>query len=84
NAQEMMIARLRSQPIPIRSLRPDVPDPVEKALTKSLQTDPDDRFSTALEFGDALTGGAGGSAGGAGDASASSGGFFGKLKEKFS
>src|SRR5216110_3552712 len=74
NAQEMMIARLRSQPIAIRTLRPDIPDAVEKALTKALQTNPDDRFTTALEFGDALTGGA----------SESSGGFFGKLKEKFS
>jgi serine/threonine-protein kinase len=75
NAQEMMIARLRSQPTPIRSLRADVPDPVEKALTRALQTNPDDRFTTALEFGDALTGGAPESSGG---------GFFGKLKEKFS
>jgi len=74
NAQEMMIARLRSQPIPIRSLRTDVPDPLEKALTKALQTNPDDRFTTALEFGDALAGGT----------SESAGGFFGKLKEKFS
>jgi len=74
NAQEMMIARLRSQPIAIRTLRPDIPDAVEKALTKALQTTPDDRFTTALEFSDALTGGA----------SESSGGFFGKLKEKFS
>ena len=73
NAQEMMIARLRSQPIAIRTLRPDIPDAVEKALTKALQTTPDDRFTTALEFSDALTGGA----------SESSGGFFGKLKEKF-
>src|SRR6266540_2180629 len=47
NAQEMMIARLRSQPIAIRTLRPDIPDAVEKALTKSLQTNPDDRFATA-------------------------------------
>jgi len=74
NAQEMMIARLRSQPIAIRTLRPDIPDAVEKALTKALQTNPDDRFTTALEFGAALTGGA----------SEPSGGFFGKLKEKFS
>jgi serine/threonine-protein kinase len=75
NAQEMMIARLRSQPVPIRQLRPDVPDAVEKALTKALQTNPDDRFATSIEFGEALTGG--GSA-------ESSGGFLGKLKEKFS
>jgi len=73
NAQEMMIARLRSQPIPIRSLRSDVPDPVEKALTKALQTNPDDRFMTAIEFGNALSG-----------ASESPSGFLGRLKEKFS
>src|SRR5216684_3299669 len=53
NAQEMMIARLRSQAIPIRQYRPDVPDPVEKALTKALQTNPDDRFTTAIEFSEA-------------------------------
>jgi serine/threonine-protein kinase len=77
NAQEMMIARLRSQPQSVRTLRPDVPEPVEKALTKALQTNPDDRFATAIEFGDALTG--------AGPSTpSSSGGFFGKLKEKFS
>jgi serine/threonine protein kinase len=74
NAQEMMIARLRSQPIAIRSLRSDVPDAVEKALTKALQTNPDDRFSTAIEFAEALTG----------SGQASGGGFLGKLKEKFS
>src|SRR6266496_506238 len=74
NAQEMMIARLRSQPVPIRSLRSDVPDAVEKALTKALQTNPDDRFATAIEFAEALTGAGG----------APSAGLFGKLKEKFS
>jgi serine/threonine protein kinase len=74
NAQEMMIARLRSQPIAIRSLRSDVPDAVEKALTKALQTNPDDRFSTAIEFAEALTS----------SGQASGGGFLGRLKEKFS
>jgi len=73
NAQEMMIARLRSQPVPIRSLRSDVPDAVEKALSKALQTSPDDRFATAIEFAEALT-----------STQESSGGFLGKLKEKFS
>ena len=72
NAQEMMIARLRSQPLSIRQLRPDVPPAVEKALIKALQTNPDDRFATALEFGDALTG-----------SGESSGGFLGRIKEKF-
>jgi hypothetical protein len=68
----MMIARLRSQPIPVRQLRADVPPAVEKALAKALQTNPEDRFGTALEFGQALTGSA-----------ESSGGLFGKLKERF-
>jgi serine/threonine-protein kinase len=72
NAQEMMIARLRSQPLSIRQLRADVPPAVEKALTKALQTDPDGRFATALEFGDALAG-----------TGESSGSLFGKLKERF-
>ena len=74
NAQEMMIARLRSQPIAIRTLRPDIPDAVAQALTKALQTNPDDRFSTAIEFAEALTG----------SAPSSGSGFLGKLKEKFS
>jgi serine/threonine-protein kinase len=74
NAQEMMIARLRSQPQPIRQLRADVPEVVEKALIKALQTNPDDRYATAIEFGDALTG----------TAPAGSSGFLGKLKERFS
>ncbi len=78
NAQEMMIARLRSQPVPIRQYRPDVPEPVERALTKALQTNPDDRYMTAIEFGDALTGG------GSGSSAASSGGFLSKLRGKLS
>jgi serine/threonine protein kinase len=72
NAQEMMIARLRGQPTPVRQLRADTPPAIEKALTKALQTNPDDRYTTALEFADALTAG-----------ESSGGGLFGKLKEKF-
>ena len=76
NAQEIMIARLRGQPMSIRSLRADVPESVEKALTKALQTNPDDRFATALEFGDALTVGS--------TESLRSSGLFGRLMEMFS
>jgi serine/threonine-protein kinase len=72
NAQEMMIARLRGRPTPIRQLRADTPPAVEKALAKALQTSPDDRFTSALEFAEALTG-----------SGESSGGLFGKLKGKF-
>ena len=78
NAQEMMIARLRSEPQSVRTLRPDVPEAVEKALTKALQTNPDHRFGTAIEFGDALSGAPSKTTNSGG------GGFFGKLKEKFS
>jgi serine/threonine protein kinase len=73
NAQEMMIARLRSQPIPIRQFRPDVLPVVEKALTKALQTNPDDRFTTTLEFAEALSG----------TSEAARAGILDKLKEKF-
>jgi serine/threonine-protein kinase len=72
NAQEMMIARLRGRPTPIRQLRADTPPAVEQALAKALQTSPDDRFSSALEFAEALTG-----------SGESSGGLLGKLKGKF-
>ena len=60
--QEMMIARLRSDPIPIRKMRPDldVPEPVEKVLTKAMARNPDDRYQTVVEFADALAAAAGG------------------------
>ena len=60
--QEMMIARLRSDPIPIRRMRPDfdIPEGVEKVLNKAMARSPDDRYQTVTEFGDALAAGAGG------------------------
>jgi serine/threonine-protein kinase len=62
NQQEMMIARLRSEPVPIRKMRPDydIPEGVEKVLTKAMQRNPDDRYGTVVEFADALAAGAGG------------------------
>src|SRR5439155_733184 len=51
NAQEMMIARLRDQPMPLRQLRPDLPANLDKALGRALQANPDARYSTALERG---------------------------------
>jgi serine/threonine-protein kinase len=75
NAQEMMIARLRGTPTPIRTIRPDLPAGLEKAIAKALETNPESRFTSTLEFSEALTEGDGG--GGAGG-----GGLFGKIKEK--
>ena len=60
NAQEMMIARLRGSPTPIRQVRPDLPASLEKAIAKALETNPENRFATTLEFADALSGGGGG------------------------
>ncbi|HEX9691874.1 MAG TPA: serine/threonine-protein kinase [Gemmatimonadales bacterium] len=52
--QEMMIARLRGRPTPLRQLRPAFPEALEAALTKSMDSEPDRRFPTTLEFGRAL------------------------------
>src|SRR2546422_477738 len=43
NAQEMMIARLRGSPMPLRQVRSDVPASLEKALAKAMETNPDNR-----------------------------------------
>ena len=62
NQQEMMIARLRSDPIPIRRMRPDfdIPEAVERVLNKAMSRGPDDRYQTVVEFADALAAAAGG------------------------
>jgi serine/threonine protein kinase len=56
--QEMVIARLRSEPIPLREARPDLefPAPVERVLTKAMQRNADDRHQTAIEFAQAFHG----------------------------
>jgi serine/threonine-protein kinase len=60
--QEMMIARLRSDPIPIRRMRPDFdfPEGIEKVLNKAMSRSPDDRYQTAVDFADAFATAAGG------------------------
>jgi serine/threonine-protein kinase len=69
NAQEMMIARLRGQPLKLRQLRADAPEGLEKALARAMESNPDARYHTALEFAQALT-------------ESGAGGFFSKIKEK--
>ncbi|HVB31100.1 MAG TPA: serine/threonine-protein kinase [Gemmatimonadaceae bacterium] len=73
--QEMMIARLRSEPIALRKMRPDLnlPEAVEQVLLKAMARNPDDRYQTALAFAEAL-----GAAGG-GDAGAADNGLMGRL-----
>lgn len=67
--QEMMIARLRSDPIPLRKMRPDLvfSEAVERVLNKAMARNPDERYQTTLEFAGALAEAAapnGGEAGG--------------------
>ena len=54
--QEIMLARLRSDPAPIRKLRPDLslPSGVERVITRGLARNPDDRYPSAPEFAVAL------------------------------
>lgn len=71
NQQEMMIARLRSEPRTLSESRPDLhfPAAVEKVLLKGMARDADDRHARAPEFAAALAEAAasdGGSAGGGG------------------
>ncbi|HEV7992073.1 MAG TPA: serine/threonine-protein kinase [Gemmatimonadaceae bacterium] len=73
--QEMMIARLRSEPVPLRAAAPALafPEAVERVLAKGMQRDPGDRYATAPEFAQALSAAAKG--GGKGGDS----GVFGRL-----
>jgi serine/threonine protein kinase len=54
--QEMMIARLRNEPTPLRQARPELSfsESVEKVLMKGMSREPDDRYSSAPEFANAL------------------------------
>ena len=54
--QEIMIARLRSEPVLIRAARPDLnfSAAVEKVMLRSMERDPADRYQTAPEFASAL------------------------------
>jgi serine/threonine-protein kinase len=74
SAQDMMIARLRGQPLPLRKARADLtftPE-FEKALMKAIEAEPADRYQTARELGEALERSSG----------KGNSGMFGKLKEK--
>jgi len=77
--QEIMIARLKGDPIPIRQMRPelDIPVAVEKVLAKALSRDADQRYASTLEFGEAFSRAASGQGDAGGDGG--SGGVLGKI-----
>ncbi len=74
--QELMIARLRSDPTPLRKMRPEFgfPESVERVLGKALQRNPDERHQNTIEFSDALA-----AAAAEGTSQPGEGGLFGKL-----
>ena len=53
-ARATMARHAVEAPVPIRSLRPNVPPAVEAALQRALAKAPDDRFQTMTEFCEAL------------------------------
>ena len=54
NAQEMMVARLRQEPIPARTRRPELPHSVDAVLLRGAARAPEDRYASAPEFARAL------------------------------
>lgn len=54
NAQGMMVARLRQEPIPARTRRPEWSQGVDAVLLKAIARAPEDRYATAPEFARAL------------------------------
>jgi serine/threonine-protein kinase len=55
--QEVMMARLRGDPTPLREPRPDLhfPEALERVLLKAMSRDADERYPTARELSDAIT-----------------------------
>jgi serine/threonine-protein kinase len=53
-SRTIMAKHVTETPRPIRGLRPDVPPTMQQALTRALEKNPEERFSTAAEFVTAL------------------------------
>ncbi len=77
--QELMINRLRNEPIPIRQRRPDleIPEAVERVLLRGMHRDLEQRYPSAVQFADDLVAAA--RAGGGPPAGDVGGGLLGKL-----
>ncbi len=73
--QEMMIARLRSEPMTLRTARPELAfsEALERVLLKGMSRDPDERHASAPEFAAAVSAAAGG------DGSSGDSGLLGRL-----
>lgn len=58
NPGESLARRFREDPVPLRQLRPEVTEPVERAIARALSLEPGARFDTAADFSAALRRGA--------------------------
>jgi serine/threonine-protein kinase len=54
SATDLLLMRLREDPIPLRQQAPHVPEPLEKAVMKAIQREPEDRYASAEDFGVAI------------------------------
>lgn len=54
NQQEMMISRLRNDPIPARARRPEIPEGVDRVLLKGMARTLEERYQSATEFAQAM------------------------------
>jgi serine/threonine protein kinase/Tfp pilus assembly protein PilF len=55
--QAVMSKRFSETPKPLRAIRTDVPESVEKAVARAMSTDSSHRYSTTAQFGQALASG---------------------------
>ena len=58
SAQAVLAAHLTTPPLPLHELRAAVPESVSAIIAKALSKNPDDRFGTAVEFAESLSGAA--------------------------
>ncbi|HMC77129.1 MAG TPA: protein kinase [Vicinamibacterales bacterium] len=54
SALSEMMARMQEQPTPLRTVAPEVPDALERVVTKCLQPQPEQRYATTRALVDAL------------------------------
>ena len=55
SVQTLLVKQVTESPPPLRSIAPDVPEPVAAAIERALSKRPEDRFSSMAEFAEALS-----------------------------
>lgn len=57
SAGQVLIKQVQSRPPPPRSVNPEIPEGVERAVLQALEKRPEDRFETVVDFRDAVING---------------------------